>query len=76
MTDTSELSNESSDTAFGVGKGKGKAISLQAGTDPEGSRRFEAPRFQDSRHMKEVRLSTVRTGRLYHPGNIAGTYFC
>jgi len=25
----------------------------------------EAPRFQDSRHMKVVRLSALRTGRLY-----------
>ena len=33
---------------------KGKAIPLQAGTGPEGSRVFEAPRFQDSQHMKVV----------------------
>jgi len=26
--------------------------------------------------MKVVRLSTLRTGRLYPPGNIPGTYFC
>ena len=26
---------------------------------------FEAPRFQDNRHMKVVRLSALRTGRLY-----------
>jgi len=26
----------------------------------------EAPRFQDNRHMKVVRLSALRTGRLYH----------
>ena len=25
----------------------------------------EAPRFQDNRHMKVVRLSAIRTGRLY-----------
>ena len=37
---------------------------------------FEAPRFQDNRHMKEIRLSALRTRRLYLPGNIAGTYFC
>jgi len=24
-----------------------------------------APRFQDSRHMKVVRLSALRTGRIY-----------
>jgi len=26
--------------------------------------------------MKVVRLSAVRTGRLYPPGNIPGTHFC
>ena len=26
---------------------------------------IEAPRFEDSRHMKVVRLSALRTGRLY-----------
>ena len=36
----------------------------------------EAPTFQDSRHMKMVRLSVLRTGRLYPPGNIPGTHFC
>jgi hypothetical protein len=36
----------------------------------------EAPRFQDSRHMKVVRLSALRTGRLYPPENIPGTHFC
>ena len=38
-------------------------------TDQERPWRFqkvEAPRFQDSRHVKVVRLSAVRTGRL-HP---------
>ena len=36
----------------------------------------EAPRFQDNRHMKVVRLSALRTGRLYRPGNIPGIHFC
>jgi hypothetical protein len=49
-------------------KGKGKAIPLQTWTGPEGSRRL--------RHMKVVRLSAPRTGRLYPPGNIPGTHFC
>ena len=40
--------------------GKGKAIPLEAWTGPEGSRRF-----QDTRHMKVVRLAALRTGRLY-----------
>ena len=38
---------------------KGKAMPLQAWTGPE------APRFQDIWHMKVVRLSALRTGRLY-----------
>ena len=28
------------------------------------------------RHMKVVRLSALRTGHLYRPGNIPGTHFC
>jgi hypothetical protein len=40
---------------------KGKAIPLQAWTGPE----FEVPGFQDNQHMKVVRLSAPRTGRLY-----------
>ena len=48
---------------------KGKAVPLQAWTGLEGSR------FQDNRHMKVVRLSYLRTGHLYPPGNILGTHF-
>ena len=43
---------------------------------PWGFQEVEAPRFQNTRHMKAVRLSALRTGRLYLPGNIPGTYFC
>jgi hypothetical protein len=43
---------------------------------PWGFQEVEAPTFKDSRHMKVVRLSAVRTGRLYPPGNIPGTHFC
>ena len=57
-------------------KGKGKVIPLQAWTGPEGSRRLRLPDFQDNRHMKVVRLSALRTGRLYPPGNSPGTHFC
>jgi len=42
----------------------------------KGFQEVEAPRFQDSRHMKVVRLSGLRIGRLYPPGNIPGTHFC
>jgi hypothetical protein len=32
---------------------------------PWGFQEFEDPRFQDNQHMKVVRLSALRTGRLY-----------
>jgi hypothetical protein len=32
---------------------------------PWGFHEVEAPRFQDNRHMKFVRLSAIRIGRLY-----------
>ena len=40
----------------------------QALRDQEG----EAPIFQDNQHLKIVRLSALRTGRIYPPGNIPG----
>ena len=36
----------------------------------------KAPEFLDNRHMKAVRLSALRTGRLYHPRKTPGTHFC
>jgi hypothetical protein len=47
-------------------------------TGPDRPLRFqevEAPRFQDSRHLKVVRLSALRTGRLYTSGNMRPTHF-
>jgi len=41
-----------------------------------GFQKVGSPRFQDSRHIKMVRLSALRTGRLYLPGDISGTYCC
>jgi hypothetical protein len=55
---------------------KGKVIPLQAWTGPEGSRRLRLPEFLDSRYIKAVRLSALRTRRLYLPRNIPGTHFC
>jgi hypothetical protein len=37
---------------------------------------IEAPRFQDNRHMKVVRLSALLIGLLCPPQNITGTHFC
>jgi hypothetical protein len=44
---------------------KGKGVPLQARCGPEGSRRFRLPDFHDIRHVKVVRSSASRTGRLY-----------
>jgi len=49
---------------------KGEAVPVQAWAGPEGSRSFSLPEFRDSRHVKEARLSVVRTGHPYprrHP---------
>jgi hypothetical protein len=62
-------------TGIGANKHKGKTIPLQVG-QPSGFEQIEAPRFQDNRHLKLVRLSAPGTGRLYLPGNIPGTHFC
>jgi hypothetical protein len=54
-----------------------KKINPITGLDrPWGFQEVEVPRFQDSRHMKVVRLSAVRTGSLYTTGNIPVTHFC
>jgi len=47
---------------------KGKAIPLQAWTGPE-FQEVEAPRFQEDRQMKVVRLSALGTSHLYAPQN-------
>ena len=43
---------------------------------PLGLQEVEAPIFLDNQHMKVVRLSDLRTGRLYLLGNTSGTHFC
>ena len=50
-----------------LARGKGKAIPVQAYFGPWAFQEVKAPRFQDSRHMKVVRLSAVRTGCFYPP---------
>ena len=37
-------------------------------TWPRGAQEVKAPRFLDTRYMKVVRSSPLRTGRLYPPG--------
>jgi len=46
-------------------EGKGKAVPLQAWTDPEGSRKLRFPDFV-TKARDGGRLSALRTGRLYH----------
>jgi len=41
------------------------AIPLQVWTDPYASARLSRPELLDSRHMKALRLSALRTGGLY-----------
>jgi hypothetical protein len=53
-----------------------KAIPVQAWRGPEDFRRLiDGPKFQDNRHIKAVRLSALRIGPLYSPGNIPGNHF-
>jgi len=52
------------DRHYGTGKGKGKAVPLQASTGPEGSRKFRLPGFVTTA-QDGGRLSALRTGRLY-----------
>jgi len=49
-------------------KGEGRAIQLQASIGPEGSSRLRLPEFLDTRYM-QLRLSALRTGRLYPSGD-------
>ena len=46
------------------GKGKGKAVPLQAWSGPEGSRKLRFPDFM-TMAQDGGRLSALRTGRLY-----------
>ena len=43
---------------------------------PFGLQEVKALEFLDNRHMKVVKLSALRTSRLYPPEDIANTHFC
>ena len=75
-TETSGVINQK--VTFVSQKGKRPNVNvkqslLQAWTGPEGSR---SSRLPDNRHKKVIRLSALRTDRLYPPGNIPGTHLC
>jgi hypothetical protein len=53
-----------------------KAITLQSRTGLQGSRKLRPLEFPDNRRMKVERLSTLRSGRLYTPGDTPGTQLC
>jgi len=57
------------------GKGKVKAIPLQAWTGPEGSRKFRLPDFKTTAHESGKVVSLTHRPPL-PPGNIPGTHFC
>jgi hypothetical protein len=64
------------DKSLSIGKGKGKSVPTTGLNRPLGLQEVEAPRFLDNWHMKVVRLSDLRTGRLYPPRDISGNHFC
>jgi hypothetical protein len=49
-------------------QGRGKAAPVLAQVHPDASRRLRLPGFLDNRHVNVVRLSALRTGRLYPQG--------
>ena len=49
-----------------MSKGTGKSVPLQAWSGPEGSRKLRFTDFMTTAHRKVVRLTALRTGRIYH----------
>jgi len=57
-----------------LGKGKGKAVPLQAWSGPEGSRKLRFPDFITAQGGGKVVSLTYRPP--LPPGNAPGTHFC
>jgi hypothetical protein len=57
-------------------RNEAKEILFTCPENPRDVLEVEALRYQDNWHMKVLRLSALRTGRLYPHGNIPGTHFC
>ena len=57
------------------GKGKGKAVPLQAWSGPEGSRKLRFPDFMTMAQDSGKVVSLTHRPPL-HPGNAPGTHFC
>jgi len=60
---------------FLEGKGKGKAVPLQAWSDPEGSRKLRFPDFMTTAQDGGKVVSLTQQLPLT-PGNTRGTHFC
>jgi len=61
--------------SYTMGKGKGKAVLLQALSGPEASRKLRFPDFMTTA-QDGGKVVSLRTGCLYPPGNAPGTHFC
>jgi len=57
------------------GKGKGKAVPLQAWSSPEGSRKLRFPDFMTTAQDGGIVVSLTHRPSL-PPGNTPGTHFC
>ena len=58
-----------------IGKGKGKAVPLQAWSGPEGSRKLRFPDFMTTAQDSGKVVSLTHRPPL-PPGNTPGTHFC
>ena len=56
-------------------EGKGKAVLLQASSDPEGSKKLRFPDFMTTALYSGKIVSLTHRPPL-HPGNTLGTHFC